>query len=525
MAVPQTASTSADLAEGATRTIQLGEDEVLVTRAEGQYHAVSAKCPHYGAPLEQGVLNGHRLVCPWHHACFDVRDGHLLEPPALDGLRGYPVRLEGGQLVVGQPAVQASPARPTGSDSRTFAILGAGAAGVAAAEALREHGFAGRVVLISAEPVLPYDRPNLSKDYLAGKAEPDWLPLRSGEDYAARGIELWRGRRVTRVLAPERTLEFSDGSRLEAEALLLAPGAVPRNLEVPGHDLAGVHLLRSQADAEELVSGLEEGAHAVVVGASFIGMEAAASLRARHLEVTVVGPEAVPFARVFGERVGRWLQEEHERQGVRFCLKRQVTSFEGDERVRAVILEDGTRLQADIVLVGIGVQPATSVIEGLRLNRDGGIPVGSQLRAAEGVFAAGDVASFPGARPGESLRVEHWRVAQQHGRTAAANMLGEGRDYTAVPFFWSNQFDLKLRYVGHAQDAENVRFRGQPGEGPFLAFYGREGAVEAVLGVGRDREMAAAEELLRLHCMPSMKEIATSEQDLASVLAGEEARA
>jgi len=504
---------ASDLREGEMKEFSAGETRILLARVRGEFHAVSATCPHYGAPLAEGALCGTRVICPWHHAAFNVTTGDLEEPPALDALASYDVRVAGEQVLVRLPAETQDRRTPAmagcdaAADPYLFAILGAGAAGYAAAQALREEGFRGRVLLITREDRAPYDRPNLSKDYLQGHAEPEWMPLRPEEFYAEHGIELLRNREVTRVDADSKTITFEGGETLAYDALLVATGGTPVRLNIPGSDLKNICLLRSFADADSVIATAARARRAVVVGASFIGMEAAAGLRERGLEVTVVAPSREPFESTLGPEVGAIFRRAHEARGVRFKLGSIVYRFEGVHNVEAVVLDSGERIETDMVLVGAGVRPVTHFLEGVTLDEDGAVVVDSRLRAADGLYAAGDIASFPDPRTGERARIEHWRTAQQQGRAAARNMAGRDTVFDAVPFFWTRQFDAGLLYVGRAAGWDEIVYRGDLSAHDFLAFYVKGGRVAAVAGMNRDRELAAAEELLRAGRMPAPEEL------------------
>lgn len=513
-----------ELGDGEMKEVTAGETRVLLARVGGEFHAVSATCPHYGAPLAEGALCGTRVVCPWHHAAFDVVSGDLEEPPALDGLVRYDVRVEGGRICVRLPAksqdkrTPAMSARDTAADPRLFVILGAGAAGYAAAQTLREEGFRGRVLMITREDRAPYDRPNLSKDYLHGHAEPEWMPLRPEEFYAEHGIELLRNREVTRVEAPAKILTFAGGERLMYDAMLVATGGTPVRLNIPGSHLKNICLLRSFADADSIIATAARSRRAVVVGASFIGMEAAASLRARGLEVTVVAPSREPFESTLGPEVGALFRRLHESNGVDFKLGSIVYRFEGVHNVEAVVLDSGECVETDMVLIGAGVRPVTGFLEGVTLDEHGAVVVDSRLRAADGLYAAGDIASYPDARTGERARVEHWRTAQQQGRAAARNMAGRDTPFDGVPFFWTRQFDAGLLYVGHAPAWDEIVYRGRLDAHNFLAFYVKGGRVVAAAGMNREREMAAAEELLRRGRMPAPNQLSGDVTNLSGVL-------
>jgi len=497
-----------DFNDGEMRAFDVGETKVLLARVNGGFHAVGATCPHYGAPLAEGALCGERLICPWHHASFDVKTGDLLEPPALDALPRYEVKVEGERVIVAladeTPDRRTPPMarRDARQDERTFVILGGGAAGYMAAQTLREDGFQGRVLMITREDRLPYDRPNLSKDYLQGHAEPEWMPLRPDEFFTDHGVEVARGKEVTRVDATTRVITFSDGDSLSYDALLVATGGAPRKLPFQPDDLANVFLLRSFADADAIIEAAATASRAVVIGASFIGMEVASSLIERKCSVTVVAPESAPFQEILGAEIGALFQGLHESHGVGFKLGASVTRFEGAGKVEAVALENGERLEADLVVIGVGVKPATDFLKGVELFEDGGVVVDERLRAADGLYAAGDVARFPDQRTGKHTRIEHWRTALQQGRIAAHNMAGKNVAYDGVPFFWTRQFDTGLLYVGHAEEWDEIIFQGDLSAHHFLAFYVKDGRVMAVAGMNHEREMAAIEDLLRLNSLP-----------------------
>jgi len=512
-----------DLKDGEMRQVSVDGTQILLVRIAGSFHAIGAYCTHYGAPLVEGALCGRKVICPWHHACFDVTTGDLEEPPALDALPHYQTRIEDGHVIVSlpdQPSDRRAPKMSTRSveDARTFVILGGGAAGYMAAQTLREDGFEGRILLFSGDDQTPYDRPNLSKDYLQGSLGADALPLRSEEFFREYGIELELRRSAVRVEADEKTVRFDDGTSLRYDALLVATGGEPRKLSLPGAELKSVFTLRHRRDADLIIEALAEAHRAVIIGASFIGMEAAASLARRGLEVTVVGRDSIPFERTLGSEIGSLFRKAHEEQGVRFRLGKNVARLQGSGRVEAVLLEDGESLPADLVIVGIGVEPRTDFVHGVRRADDGGIIVDRRLRAAEDLYVAGDIASFPDPRTGERLRIEHWRTAMQQGRTAAHNMAGREESYAGIPFFWTQQFDLVLGYVGHAQSWDELILQGEIEGRDFLAFYVRGERVLAVAGMMRDRELAVVEELMRLDRLPAAEELRRRRIDLAEML-------
>jgi NADPH-dependent 2,4-dienoyl-CoA reductase/sulfur reductase-like enzyme/nitrite reductase/ring-hydroxylating ferredoxin subunit len=513
-----------DLRDGEMKEIAVDETKILLARVGDNFHAVSATCPHYGGPLAEGALCGTRVVCPWHHAAFNVVNGNLEDPPALDSLVSYQLRVEGDRILVSLPEAaedRRTPAmvqRDTSADPRQFVIIGAGAAGYAAAQTLREEGFRGSVVMITREDRAPYDRPNLSKDYLHDHAEPEWMPLRGEDFFNEHDITLLLNRDVTSVDARTKTITFDSGETMDYDALLVATGGAPVRLNMSGGDLKNVCVLRSFADADSIIETANHSRRVVVVGASFIGMEAAYSLRERGLEVTVVAPSQEPFELTLGAEVGALFRREHESHGIRFKLGNIVYRFEGSHKIEAVVLDNGERIETDMVVVGVGVRPVTQFLEGVELDHAGGVVVDSRLRAADGLFAAGDIASFPDPRTGERVRIEHWRTAQQQGRTAARNMMGRNVTFDAVPFFWTRQFDIGLLYVGHAASWDEIIYRGDLALHDFLAFFVKGSRVLAVAGMNRDSEMAAAEELLRLDRMPTREQLQSNDENLVEVL-------
>jgi apoptosis-inducing factor 3 len=483
-------------ADGALHEALVDGERVLLTQTADGLRAVGGTCPHAGAPLIEGVRFRDRIICPWHKAAFCLRTGMLMEPPAMDALPRYNVRVEAGRVLVGQADDGAAKPGPA-DDPRRFVIVGAGAAGASAAQALRELGFAGVVILLDQENRVPYDRTLLSKYALSGTQGDEKSPLQSQAFYAEHRIDRRLGR-VTGLDPQARQLRLADGSALSYDAVLLATGGAPSLPAIPGAHLRNVFLLRSIADAQAIQAQAERSRTAVILGASFLGMEAAASLRERGLAVTVIGKEAVPFARQFGEQVGQAFVGLHERNGVAFRLGRTVRALHGDEAVQRVVLDDGEEILADLVVIGFGVHPITDFANDIPRGEDGGILVDAQLQAAQHVFAAGDIARFPLAGTGEAVRVEHWRVALQQGRVAAANMLGHAQPFDAVPVFWTVQYMTRLDYIGHAAHWDETIMHGDPTKPQFLVYYVRDGHVAAAAAVDRDQDAAALIELMHM---------------------------
>ena len=513
---------AADLRDGELCEVQVGGKKCLLLECDGVVRAFGARCPHYDGPLAKGLLHDGRLVCPWHQGAFDARTGDLLEPPPLSGLTPFDVRVDSGDIYVDRPddaprqrAMPMAGREP--GDERTFVVLGGGAAGAAAVEGLRQNGFGGRIVLVVREGRRPYDRPNLSKDYLAGSATADWLPLRPESFYEKHAVELLETE-VTSLDAATRRLEFAAGTSMTPDAVLVCTGSTPRRLDVPGSDLPGVFTLRSWSDCDAIVAAIQEAdqgdtqaavaaapkgaVRAVVVGASFIGMETAASLRERGLDVTVVAPDETPLAAQLGSQVGAFLQARHEAHGVQFRLGRTIARFEGDDRLRAARLDDGSRLDADLVIVGVGVEPATAFVTNAARSDDQGLEVDDQLRVNHnGVWAAGDVASYPEPHVGSRTRIEHWRLAAQLGRAAAASMAGKGTPFAGVPAFWTQQFGLRVVSVGVGRGWDDSFVVGDVVSGDFTVFFARDGRLAAAAGT-RDLDLAAFAELMRSGRLP-----------------------
>ena len=484
-----------DIPDGGMLPGIAGEDELLLIRRGDELFAVGAYCTHYHGPLAQGLIVGDTLRCPLHHACFSLRTGEALRAPAFDPIACWRVERIGGNVFVREKRGSAAAAQPAplGTPLRTprsVVIVGGGAAGFSAAESLRRNGFQGALTMISADDSPPCDRPNLSKDFLLGTAPAEWIPLRPPEFYADHKIGLLLKSRVTAVDIARRIVHLDGGKEIEFDALLLATGAVPVRLNIPGAADSQVCYLRTFADSQAILAKAATARRVIVVGASFIGLEVAASLRMRNIEVHVVGPEKVPMTRVLGEPAGRFIQALHESHGVRFHMGCSVGHVNG----REVALSDGTAIDADFLVVGAGVRPVVSLAEQSGLAVDRGVSVNEYLQtSARGVFAAGDIARWPDPHSGERIRVEHWVVAERQGQTAARNILGFGEKFDAVPFFWSQHYDLTVNYVGHAEQWEVAELDGSFEARDFSISYKRGDRLLAVATAARDGESLKAE--------------------------------
>ena len=447
------------LADGAMLAGHAHGEAVLLARRGDEVFAIGAHCTHYGGPLADGLMVGDTVRCPWHHACFSLRTGEPQRTPARDPVSCWRVEQLGGSAYVREKLTpQPLQLAPAADAPKAVVIVGGGAAGNAAAETLRREGYSAGITMLSADASVPCDRPNLSKGYLAGTAPEDWIPLRPPEFYLEHRIDLRLEAPVAAIDTKKRQLKLSDGSRVDYDRLLLATGAEPVRLDIPGADLRHVHYLRTLADSRAIVAAAAASQRAVVIGASFIGLEVTAALRARNIEVHVVAPDAVPMEKVLGAQVGQFVRKLHEHHGVTFHLGTTAISIDG----QSVRLKNGEVLPADLVVVGIGVRPAIGLAQQAGLGIDRGVTVNEYLETSvPGIFAAGDIARWPDRLTGENIRVEHWVVAQRQGQSAARNMLGRREPFDAVPFFWTEQYDFTLAYVGHAGSFDAAEIDGQ----------------------------------------------------------------
>jgi NADPH-dependent 2,4-dienoyl-CoA reductase/sulfur reductase-like enzyme/nitrite reductase/ring-hydroxylating ferredoxin subunit len=481
-----------DLRDGGMLVGRVGDDDVLLARRGDEVFAVGAHCTHYHGPLADGLIAGDTVRCPWHHACFSLRTGEAVRAPALDPIARWRVERIGDAVFVRERLAERAAARLQASRDTpaSIVIVGGGAAGLAAADMLRREGYDGPVTIVSADDSPPVDRPNLSKDFLAGSAQEDWIPLRPPEFYGEQHIDLRLGVRVSALDVHERRLTLDEGTRVPFGALLIATGAEPVRLNIAGSPAVPVHYLRSFGDSRAIIASVSGAKRVLVVGASFIGLEVAASLRSRGIAVDVVAPDREPLERAMGPEVGRFVRALHEAHGVAFHLGRTVRDVEG----RTATLSDATKLDADAIVVGVGVRPLTGLAEAAGLTIDRGVAVNEYLEtSAPGIFAAGDVARWPDPHTGERIRVEHWVVAERQGQVAARNMLGGRERYDAVPFFWSQHYDVAINYVGHAETWDAVEIDGRLESRDCTVTYMRGGRALAVATIGRDRLSLEAE--------------------------------
>jgi NADPH-dependent 2,4-dienoyl-CoA reductase/sulfur reductase-like enzyme/nitrite reductase/ring-hydroxylating ferredoxin subunit len=478
-----------ELPLGAKRVVKSGKTEILLIHCDAGIVAVQSKCPHAGGPLEEGAVCNGRLVCPWHMGTFALPGGELLEPPPMEPLKTYPVHVHDGHIFVdGEPkAVDSAPPEPVG-DSELFLIVGAGAAGAMAAATLREKHFAGRIVVVDPVKEEPVDRMQLSKDALAGKLPLDQIAL---DVFSHPKIDRIHAS-VKEFSATQRKAVLSNGATMRFDRALIATGGTPKRLDIPGAELA--FTIRHPQDVKRIHESLEGKREVVILGGSFIALEAASALVEKGHKVTVAAKEPLPFAKQFGDRAAAALKKLHESNGTTFRLGIEILAI----TARGIEIRNGSTsetLPADAVIAGVGVTPALDFTHDLPVSNKGGIRVDDSLRAAENVWVAGDIAAI------KNSRIEHWRVAQQHGRVAALAMMGSEARYEGVPFFWTYHFGKRIDYLGGAENWDEIVFDGDPEEMKFIAFYLKRGrgerTVEAILSCERESETAMLAEMTR----------------------------
>jgi NADPH-dependent 2,4-dienoyl-CoA reductase/sulfur reductase-like enzyme/nitrite reductase/ring-hydroxylating ferredoxin subunit len=489
-----------DVPDGSIVSGRVDSDDAILVRRGNAYFAVGAQCTHYHGALASGLVVDDTVRCPLHHACFSLRTGAALRAPALDPIACWRVERIGDKIFARERIPETPPrallsiagAKPA---PESVIIIGGGAAGLAAADMLRREGYSARITIVSADDAAPYDRPNLSKDFLTGNAPAEWIPLRSSEYYAERKIELVLGAKAQSIDTQQHQVILAGGRQLDFGALLLATGADPVRLDIPAAGGARLFYLRSFDDSRAIVAAAASAKRVVVVGASFIGLEVAASLRQRGIEVHVVGHENIPFQRVLGTELGTFIRDVHDSHGVVFHLGTSVARIDGSR----VTLRDASIIEADFTVFGVGVRPAITLAEQAGLAIDRGVRVNEYLEtSAKGIFAAGDIARWPDPHSGDRIRVEHWVVAQRQGQVAALNMLGRQQRFDAVPFFWSQHYDLTINYVGHAETWDAIDIDGSLPSRDCAVTYKRGGRILAMASISRDLQSLRAERDLEL---------------------------
>jgi NADPH-dependent 2,4-dienoyl-CoA reductase/sulfur reductase-like enzyme/nitrite reductase/ring-hydroxylating ferredoxin subunit len=493
-----------DLGDGSMISGTAEGEELVLARRGDEVFAISAHCTHYGGPLAEGLIVGDTVRCPWHHACFSLRNGEALRAPALDPVACWRVERLGDKILVREKVSPPAPKRGTEGPS-SVVIVGGGAAGLAAADMLRREGYDGPLTMVSADGSPPVDRPNLSKDYLAGTAQEDWILLRSPDYYRNRKIDLLLHSLVSSIDTSKKQILLDNGRTLEFGALLLATGADPVRLSIEGATDSQLHYLRTFADSKAIIVKSVSAKRVVVLGASFIGLEVAASLRVRGILVDVVAPDRQPLERVMGDEVGLFIRRLHEAHGVTFHLGETVSRVNG----RTVTLTSGTTLDADFLVLGVGVRPSLTVAERAGIAIDRGIEVNEYLETSvAGIFAAGDAARWPDPHTGERIRVEHWVVAERQGQVAAKNILGRREKFDAVPFFWSQHYDVAINYVGHAEKWDAIEIEGNLDARDCAVLYKKGGRTLAVVTIARDLQSLQAEAAMEAEIGQQRREVA-----------------
>jgi apoptosis-inducing factor 3 len=494
------------------RLVEVADEKILLLRtSDGRWRALAPTCPHAGAPLEKGALCGSRLICPWHKSCFSATDGALLEAPSLESLPAYFLEIDGEEIRVDTESstrIDHSPdyGKLNPKADQTFVILGGGAAGAAAVGELRRLGFAGRLVMISQEHRTPYDRTLLSKMYLSGQADAKQLPLRPENLLTDCAVDFLVAE-IDRVDPESRTIEFKDATAppLRYDQALVATGGKPKLLPMASKESQPL-LLRSVEDANVLIASAEEAKTVVLIGASFISMEAASAFRERGLSVTIVSGEKIPLLKQLGPEMGRLLLEKHLQKGVRFLPETQVISIDKVGSGSTIKLSSNDELRANLVVSGIGIEPATAFLQKISRGEDQSLVVDASMRivGASHLFAAGDIASFPLPDGERRVRIEHWRVAQEQARTAAASMMGLEKTYQGVPYFWTYHYGVRYEFFGRLPDESQLVIDGDLEEPKFVAAYVREGRCEAVFSANRESETAKLFDQMQNEGAPSL---------------------
>lgn len=484
------------LKEGVPLLGLVGRDEVMVVKHGSEIYAVSATCTHYGGPLNKGLLVGSTVHCPWHHAIFDLSTGLAVGAPALRPLGCYPVEVDGQNLRL-HPKAKPSPPRAPRKSPASVVMVGAGAAAAAAAEMLRQEGYQGPITMLGLEESGPVDRPNLSKGFLAGHVRPNWIPLGDTAHWQNLKVDIHTGLEVTAIDRDQKEVHTATGDIFEYDCLLLATGAEPVVPPIPGLEKTNHFTLRSYNDSKAIVEAAEENDTALIVGASFIGLEVAASLRTRGVDVTVVAPEDIPLAKALGSEIGRFIKSVHQGRGVNFYLGTSVQSFEEDRAT----LTDGTIAEFDFVVLGTGVRPRTKLASDAGLDVNNGVIVDEFLRTNDpNIYAAGDIARFPDPiNKGSTARIEHWVLAERHGQQAARNMLGiQSEKGVDIPFFWSRHYNFSVKYVGNGQGYDRTIIKGDINAKDAIVAYFNGDRITAVATLGRDLDALRAEYALAI---------------------------
>ncbi len=485
-----------DYEEGKLYGIEHGDKLILVTKTQKGLCVCGGECPHYGAPLNEGTLEGTTLTCPWHNARFDVESGKVLDPPALDDLETYSVEGDEELTVTGkkEPRIPG----PGALSEKRFIVVGAGASANAAAEMLRREGFDGHITLITAEKDTPYDRTIISKGLISGAMPEKLLPLRGNKFYKELKIDIKTGLTVTEVDGDNRTVICDNGKKFEGDAVLLAAGGVPKKLDVPGIDSPNVYTVRSAEGARRIKKELKKKERVAIIGAGFIGMELAVDLAGGGWKVSLAAPETGPMALLFGERIADRIRGVHEPLGITSYFGNTLEKIqEGTFGELELYLSGGETITADAAIIAVGIDPAVSFLEHSGFTVKDGIPVGRNFETEKpGIFACGDIALYPYRHIDEPVRIEHWVEAERQGQSAARGMLGKQAEEDKAPFFWTKQGEFALKYVGFPVEWDRIAYRGKVETEPFLAGFYRNDKLIGAASFGMQDELIEMEEII-----------------------------
>ncbi|XP_035482701.2 apoptosis-inducing factor 3 isoform X2 [Scophthalmus maximus] len=491
-----------DLQDGQMMEVEVGHHSVLLTRCEGKYSAIGNQCTHYGAPLSKGVISGHRVRCPWHGSCFNVHTGDLEECPGMDCLPCHKVKIQNGKVYVSvnkktlsqEKRIKSMGAAVPGV-THTILLLGGGPASLICAETLRQEYFGGRIIMVSRDNLLPYDKARLSK---VMNVESDSILLRRMEFYHQYDIEVWLRKEAMSVDTDKKTVTFDDGSVQSYDQLLVATGCRAKGLDMPGMELGNVKMLETPEDARQIHSACL-GCNVVLVGTSFVGMEVASYLIDKASSITVIGSSELPYQNTLGPEIGKVTMMMLSEQGVRFYMNDMVAEVRGvNGKVKEVVLKSGTVIPAEVLIVGIGIIPNSEVLRGSKIRMDAKsfVPVDKYMRTnVPDVFCGGDVATFPLAMAKDrQVNIGHWQMAQAHGRIAALNMLNKPTELNTVPFYWTVLLGKTIRYAGYGEGYTEIVVKGRFEDRRFLALYIKDDEVIAVATLNFDPAASAVAE-------------------------------
>ncbi|KAK2882067.1 apoptosis-inducing factor 3-like [Channa argus] len=493
-----------DLQEGQMMEVEVGHHSVLLTRSEGKYSAIGNQCTHYGAPLCKGVISGNRVRCPWHGACFNVHTGDLEEYPGMDCLPCHKVKIQNSKVYVsvikktlGQEKRIKSMGTAVPGVTHTILLLGGGAASLICAETLRQENFSGRIIMVSKDDLLPYDKTRLSK---VMNVASDSILLRRMEFFHQYDIEVWLRKEALSVDTDKKTVAFDDGSVQSYDQLLVSTGCRAKGLDVPGMKLDNVKMLETPEDARQ-IHEVCLGCNVVLVGTSFVGMEVASYLIDKASSITVIGSSEMPYQNTLGPEIGRVTMMMLSEKNVRFYMNDNVTEVRGvNGKVKEVELKSGKVIPADVLIVGIGIIPNSEFLQGSKIKMDSKhfVTVDKYMRTnVPDVFCGGDLATFPLAMAKDQLvNIGHWQMAQAHGRIVALNMLNKQSELTSVPFYWTILLGKTIRYAGYGEGYTEIVLKGTFEDNKFLALYIKNNEVIAAASLNYDPAASAVAERL-----------------------------